>query len=370
MEPFSETKRIKGKIKQIPEDFIVNEISPEKEVLKIGGKYRADEKGDYVVFLLEKYNWENLRILGIIADQLGISRRNISIAGMKDKNAVTTQRVSAYNVPVKKIQSLKIKDTCIQTLGQGSRVYLGALWGNEFTITIRNISMKKKKIEQIMNKKLIELNKHFPNYFGIQRFGAKRGVNHLVGKEIINGNIKKAVLTYISNPSDLKKELEELPKSAFYEKKIISYLLKKPDGYNGSLKLLPLSLQKLFLHSYQSYLFNKTLSKAIEKNMTGYDLKLPLFGYNMKLPKDENVVRILRSILQEENLDLRRFRVGQTQGLSLKGSERIAFQKFHGFKILNISEDELNKGKLKIVVQFSLPKGAYATVLLNEFFIY
>ena len=73
---------------QQPEDFLVEEIPPEKK----------QTSGPFLICRLTKRNWELQHAIKEIAKRLGISHRRIGFAGTKDRNAVTTQWISLYNV--------------------------------------------------------------------------------------------------------------------------------------------------------------------------------------------------------------------------------------------------------------------------------
>ena len=110
------------KIKQIPEDFIVKEIS--------GIKFSY--AGKYAYFLLKKKNYNTLRAVQKIAEKLGINEKNIGFAGNKDKNAVTSQVISIKNGN-KNIESIKLKDIDLKYLGRGNEeIYIGNLKGIDF----------------------------------------------------------------------------------------------------------------------------------------------------------------------------------------------------------------------------------------------
>ena len=72
------------KIKQIPEDFVVREISG----------IRPSEHGKYTYFLLKKRNYTTQRAVKAIADALHIPEKRFGFAGNKDKNAITEQLCS------------------------------------------------------------------------------------------------------------------------------------------------------------------------------------------------------------------------------------------------------------------------------------
>ncbi len=47
------------------------------------------------------------------------------------------------------------------------------------------------------------------------------------------------------------------------ENQVLRALISKPEDYIRALRVIPLGLRRLFIHAYQSYLFNRTLSLAL-----------------------------------------------------------------------------------------------------------
>ena len=74
----------------------------------------------------------------------------------------------------------------------------------------------------------------------------------------------------------------------------------------------------------------------------------------------------ISEILKKEKLDRKDFIIKQIPELSSEGSEREILMHVKGFKTLEFSDDELNKGKKKQVVKFYLPIGCYATVVVES----
>ena len=74
------------------------------------------------------------------------------------------------------------------------------------------------------------------------------------------------------------------------------------------------------------------------------------------------------TLSKKENISFRDFIIRQIPELSCEGDERAAFIKINDFKTIKKEKDELNENKEKIVVGFYLPKGCYATVLVDYLF--
>jgi len=317
------------KIKQIPEDFIVKEVN----------EVKLDNKGKYSYFLLKKKSYNTLRAVQLISEKTNI--KNIGFAGNKDKNAITEQIISIYNGN-KNIEKLNLKDIELKYLGKGNEeMYIGNLKRNEFIITIRNL--EKKEIDKIQDKDVL-----IPNYFGEQRFSNK---NYQIGKEIIKKDFKKAVELVIETNPDCVLEIKE-------------HLKAKEHDFIGALRIIPLKLLKLYVHAYQSFIFNKTLDQFIDKKIEN----IPIVGFGTELD-DSKSSKIITKLLEKEKITLRDFIIRQIPDLSSEGSERKTFVKINDFKIIEKKKDELNKGKEKVTVSFSLPKGSYATVFIDYLFM-
>lgn len=333
------------KTKQTPEDFIVKEISD----------ITFSNTGKYAYFLLKKRNYNTINAIETIANFLRISSKNIGFAGNKDKNAVTEQLISIKNGR-KDFEKVSLKDIALKYVGKGDEeIYLGGLKGNEFCITIRGMEDKKiKKIEEKAKNKQIFM----PNYFGEQRFSKS---NHWIGKAITNRDFKKAVQLVLESNSEQNERIEE-------------HLQKQKNDFIVALKIIPFRMLKLYVHSYQSFLFNKALEEYIPMNTRGnkinYDEKIPIMGFSTELKelKNNKIKNIIEKIMQEEKITERDFIIRAIPYLSSEGGERNAFIKISDFKIINVEKDELNEGKKKMVVSFSLPKGCYATVLMDFLF--
>ena len=158
-------------------------------------------------------------------------------------------------------------------------IRLGNLVGNKFIIKISDIKGKIEDIENLVD----ELKEGFPNYFGIQRFGAVRPITHLVGEKIVRGDYEGAVWDYLSEgdsnisgfearkhlkeTKDFKLALKEYPHNLLFERQMIGHLTRKKDDYIGALKQLPESLSKMFVHAYQSAMFNRIIDLRINNKI-------------------------------------------------------------------------------------------------------
>lgn len=294
------------------------------------------EFGDFGYFLLKKVNLNTKEAIEILANFLGIKISRISYAGLKDKNALTSQYISIYKPDINMIKNLNLNKIKIEFIGYGTKpISLGQLSFNEFKIAVRNLDCKYKEI------------KFFENYFDEQRF-SKNNVN--IGRFILKKDHKRA----------------------------LSIL-----GLNGDLnELKKLSKDKLrfYINSYQSYLWNFVVTNLLEKNKN-YKLKYSLGEFvflkdkikNFKVPMlnfdtkfGSGIKLVYERIMKEEGISKDSFLIREFPELINESVDRDVFI---DVKIVSsFMEDELNKGKFKQILEFSLPKGSYATMVIKKMF--
>jgi tRNA pseudouridine13 synthase len=371
------------KIKQIPEDFEVREMF-EKQKPRSGHR---TEDSDYVWFTLMKRDYDLFRAIKMIAARLGVSVKRFGYAGTKDKRAVTYQKVSAWKVPRDRLESLRIKDMELSDFeDRRERINLGDLKANRFMIIVRDIGLDRKRLEKFLASRIGDIRKNgVVNYYGDQRFGGNRSVTHLVGKSIIKGDLKSAVWDYLTVTSgdehkdtkkfrkalqqsgDIKAALSGMPKGLRFERMMLDHLAGKPNDFGGALRKLPRNLKRMFVHAYQSWLWNEVASECLKNKKIKKGVRIPLIGFNTKLSGYPESKDIVTRILDREGIRLEYFHVRTMPELGSEGSER-------GLKIapegldFSVDDDELNPEKSKVVLKFAIPAGSYATVVIDRVF--
>ena len=75
------------KIKQLPEDFIVKEVS----------NVKVESDGQYAYYILKKINYTTIDALQVLSNKFKIQLKNFGFAGNKDRNAITEQKISILN---------------------------------------------------------------------------------------------------------------------------------------------------------------------------------------------------------------------------------------------------------------------------------
>lgn len=369
----------------------MEEIMEDGRVLEVGRKVSADGSGEFARFVLQKRNWNTEQALARIAKKLGVGRERFSCAGTKDRVAVSTQLCSAWGVEPERLLGLRLKDIAILGAWRGEKVRLGELLGNRFCIVVRGA--KENALEKIRTIDA-ELEGLFPNYFGPQRFGM-RGNMHIIGKELVRGELRAAVLNYLcfqgeenaaarearkrlAAEGDFVRALSYFPRHLKYERVLLHRLAANPKDWAGALRALPRRLLLMFIHAYQAWLFNLALSQRIEegrirpeggeylceegkmgfpavekKSTKGRFIVGKVIGYATRPNARE------REILKQEEIDVKDFRLRSIPEISSSGAHRVILAPYPGF-----GAEEAN-GMVRF--RFCLPAGSYATSLLREF---
>jgi len=319
-------------IKQIPEDFIVKEVS----------NVELGKVGQFTYFILKKKNYNTVTALQRIAERLRIPVKRFGFAGNKDKVALTEQLVSVKDIPKDLLGKIKLKDIEIEVVGFGNKpISLGNLFGNNFEITVRNLIKEDLDMLDIKLKKEMKI----PNYFGKQRFSKN---NSKIGRAIVKRDFKLAVELMLENDGD-------------YEKEVADYLKIHENDYVGALRKVNKKILKLFVSAYQSEMFNQTLTKY-----GGEDKKIPVVGFGTEL-EDYDSKDIIEEIMEKEKVGIRDFVIREFPELSSEGTERKRLMSITNLQLKQVGEDTMNK-KYKVILTFTLGPGSYATEVLRNIF--
>jgi len=358
-----------------PDTFFVEEITSDGTVLELGKTYSFEkpspERDFFTHFVLQKREWNTVQALGAIARNLHVKPSRFDFAGTKDRQATTTQLCSVFALAPERLLQARVKDIQINGAWKAdAKIRLGNLLGNRFTI----------KTDKPAN-----AIPSFPNYFGEQRFGSGRGNTAKTGRLILAGDYEAAVRSYLCDSEgeenidavraretlvgegDFAAAAQYFPHHLKYEITMLRSLSSRPTDFIAALRSLPRPLQLMFVHAFQSDLFNKRLDLQLPPTSTcgkdahgfpsaateGTDFALGnVIGYTNAISEDERI------LLEAEGLAQDSFKLKAMPELSAKGTLRL------------LDAPIINFEKLDDGVRFSLPKGCYATVavkyILNE----
>jgi tRNA pseudouridine13 synthase len=199
-----------------------------------------------------------------------------------------------------------IKDAELDALGRfGRALHFGDLAGNAFRVVVRDPTNPDRIDELLAELRSLggaesQDTVGVPNWFGPQRFGSIRPVTHRVGFRILDGDWSGAVLAYLGDPHpdeppdtqsarefveetrDWSAALDRVPRRLGHERAILHALVDVDAGSDPSadacrtaLGALPSRLQRLFVHAAQSAVFNRIVA---ERHRRGLPLDRPVPG--------------------------------------------------------------------------------------------
>jgi TruD family tRNA pseudouridine synthase len=362
-----------GYIKLYPEDFIVEEIDAEGIVRTIDYENVLSKdspipgEGETIYATLVKCGLSTLDVIRDMSAQLHISEKSIGYAGIKDKYAITSQRISIRGASDDAIRALTSANYFFKDLSRGKgAISMTNLVGNRFSIFVR--TNPDRPLETIASGE-----EDFFNYFYLQRFGSPRFMNFRWGYDILRGNYEGAVrsvlfdverreLPFISrlrSEASQKKSWQEV-RDVFEpiidimhcESKMLERLIQSPTDYTGALAAVPDQVQ-LWLYGLASLLFNEKISYSLQKQVP-VPHELPFI-----LSFDRGDTDVYREELRSLGIfpppfhNLRPFPFIRMAHRMTNTSERAK----------NI---EVKTAPFGTFVSFDLPKGAYATTFLSH----
>lgn len=385
------------KLKRLPEDFVVEELT---DIVA-----QVQDRGPHTLYRLTKRDLGTLEAVEAIRRRWGLSGLQFHYGGLKDRHAETIQYLTIQNGPLKECRQERF---LLEPLGRLPFSYGPKHFrGNRFAVTIRGLTPDALTLAEDRLKGLAD--EGLPNYFDDQRFGSVGVSKELIGLAWVRGDHEQALRLAIAeaNPHDRPGVREEkaivrrlwgqwadakaeLPRS--HTRSLITYLADHPLDFRGAFARLRRELRTLYFSAFQSHLWNLMLARRIEQcsrpeQRIAIRLKLGEFPLHLRLDPDQaEALRRSRIPLptsrtpepepgwRREAADFALSGTGLTWGdLKVRHLKDVFLSKGDRDAVIlplnplhQQSDDELYPRRRKLTLEFELPKGAYATMLVKR----
>uniref|UniRef100_A0A7C2P069 tRNA pseudouridine(13) synthase TruD n=1 Tax=Schlesneria paludicola TaxID=360056 RepID=A0A7C2P069_9PLAN len=383
------------KLKSRPADFQVEELT----------EFRCDD-GPFAVYLLTKESLGTPEAVTAIERRWKLSRRQISYGGLKDKHAVTRQWVTIHRGPRRNLEQTHLS---LVYQGQASRPFTPhEIVANRFRIVLRNLPAE--QAERIVSLSDVVARDGVPNYFDDQRFGSLGQSGEFLAAPWCRGDYERTLWLAIAepNPHDRPEDREEkeilrtrwgdwpackaaLPRSS--RRSLVTFLCDHPTDFRRAVALLRQDLRSLYLAAFQSFLWNRIVAETLVEHVAAerrFDValdiaRLPFFrelsddertllhARSLPLPSarlhfepnDPRAALYERVVREAAGLELRELRVKYPRDTFFSKGDRpavIAPRDYRAFR----GPDELESQRQAVTLEFVLPRGSYATIVIKR----
>ncbi|XP_060948687.1 pseudouridylate synthase 7 homolog isoform X1 [Limanda limanda] len=412
--------------------FIVAYHAAGKKALAAPRKhFWPKNRGCFCHFVLYKENKDTMDAINVLSKFLRLRPNMFSYMGTKDKRAITVQEIAVLKITAERLAHL---NKCLMNLKLGNFCYknhplkLGELQGNHFTVVIRNISGTDEQVRQALSS-LKQTG--FINYYGMQRFGTTAVPTQSVGRAILRNDWNEVVDLILKPRPGAEKEflvrcreewaksqdpeaaLKKLPNKRCVEGQLLRGLsMYGRKNIVTAFALIPRNNRLMYIHSYQSVVWNTMVSRRIEafglravegdlilrgttahvlsaeeaENHTIHDIVMPLPGFDVIYPT-HHVGKGYKELLTADGLDIDNMR-HKVKDYSLAGAYRriIIRPSEVSWEVIQYDDPRISlvhtdfekmenkpapvfktEGKHRALrMEFSLPPSTYATMAIRE----
>jgi tRNA pseudouridine13 synthase len=317
-------------IRTTPEDFVVDE--------ELG--FSATGEGEHAFLQIRKKGRNTEDIARALARHSDVPRKAVSYAGLKDRNAVTSQYFSVH-LPGKNDPDWQaMADSSLEILSisrHRKKIKRGGLQKNAFRLLLRNFQGNRKHTEQ----RLTQIKSNgAPNYFTSQRFGHDANNLHFAEEMLLHGKrikdrFKRNIYLSAARSWLFNLLLAERIRRNIWDKAI------QGDG--------------MMLSGSRSCFHIDAVDEEIRKRVDELDISPtgPLWG------KGSSMLTAEAAEVEEASLS---DWLGWKEGLEKAGQQMARRSLRMPVSDLSWNWPEENQLELK----FSLPPGCYATAVLRE----
>ncbi|MFO1022070.1 MAG: tRNA pseudouridine(13) synthase TruD [Planctomycetales bacterium] len=381
------------KLKRIPEDFQVTELTDFQR-----------GRGPYALYFLTKRSLGTPEAIESILRRWNIARPRISYGGLKDRHALTQQYVTIKGGPPNNLREDLLE---LEYLGQATRPFEPQdISGNRFLLVLRDLNPD--QAPQIQQTLADIKRTGLPNYFDDQRFGSLGASGEFVAQPWCLGNYERALWLALADPNVHDRPDERQQKQTLrdnwgnwqackkgldrsHRRSVITFLADRPGDFRGAIARLRVDLRSLYLAAFQSAVWNRMLATWIRQevpaeNFRDFQFKEATLPFYLSLPEDKlelfrecslplpsarlklepgPTLDLIENVLQTFGLELRQVRVKYPRDSFFSKGDRNAIYFPRGLRGQS-APDDIHPGRHKWTLQFDLPRGSYATILVKR----
>ena len=386
------------KIKQRPEDFVVRE----------GYRFEPQPEGPVWVYRMDKQKVSTLQALERISKDFGVRRRDLSICGLKDKQGRTEQLVGVLGGGLGEAEVVQSGDLRLKLIGRTAQPLSSAnISANRFEVTVRDLSPEEaarvpESVAEVQRAGVV-------NYFDSQRFGFLKHGQGFIAKDLLRGRWEAALKAYLATPSELDRsddakvkafwrdhwgewQLRAPQEAARRYAPVLRRLREDPRDFRGAFLHIDRRIRAMAMFELQSFVWNegvkrylaarvpapelialryqagaltfpRSLPRALREEL--WSMTFPLLAADSQVG-DELVRECALGALRAQGLHLQDLHVPGTPQLFLKHEERPLFVLPGKLRVHEPRPDEVNRGRRKVNLSFTLPPGAYATLVVRR----
>lgn len=377
------------RLKATPDDFQVREAT----ALRIRKK-----PGPYQVYLLEKRGWNTTDALMRIARAHRVPYARFSYGGKKDRHAHTFQYVTfAGRANV----ATRANGYQLTFLGYADRPMEPAqILANHFTLVLRELSAAETEAIGTGLQRVAQTGSI--NYFDDQRFGSMDRARGFIAEKLLQQRWEEALLLALTTVHPGEHRAARVRKRALRERwgdweacralavtaleqRAFARLLADPGGSREVLATVHPETVNLWIAAYQSFLWNETVRRLVRAlgachaapgvagdylfparpvpALQGLVVPLPGRGMRFETPEPRAV---LQGLLREREVAWGALERGDLlPGFTCKAAPREVVIFPQAMRAEPPEPDDLYPGTARMTLRFSLPKGAYATMLVK-----
>ena len=392
------------KLKSTPEDFQVDEQT-----------HVEPSQGPYAFYRLSKRGMGTPEAIAEILQRWNLPRQRISYGGLKDRHATTTQHITIARGPR---SNLEDRSYLLEYLGQVPQPYHAKdISANRFKIRLRAIEDTRR--EALNQRAMHSATCGVMNYFDDQRFGSVGVSGELIGLYWCRADYERALYLALAehNTHDRPREREQkailrdywgqwekckamLDRS--HRRSVVTYLVDHPSDFKRALALVRLDLRSIYIAAFQSWIWNRWVSRLVDRFNAEQSSKaeevstawtLPSLCGPLSLPRwngaasvaawqamtavpiplpsarqhtwPEGTLELLEEVLAPWNIAPRELRLKFPRDTFFSRGDRSMVLKPIGV-VSNWERDSERNDRWHWLVEFTLPRGAYATMVIRQ----